>query len=288
MYCWGHDYGTGWLSNDVNESPLPIQVDGSAHFVPGSVAMSSGFNFQAVCGITVPQQSGNIWCTGSTDISSSIPTHTWSVNNNSVCVGDDFACAITKSGNMYCWGPPTVVNVLLGTGWGVVWGTYGIPLILLQTWTAVTCGAQFACGLTSTGYTYCWGDVNGWASPVPPVFGAASQQASAIAAGWNSVCMIGISGGNLKCFGYSGGLTNALTKANNVNGPWNPNVFTLSDSGGCVVAATTGPTPTPQCWVDPYYYPGANIPSGAPASPAPPQAFNQISGGFGYFCGVTW
>jgi len=113
LYCWGHTYTdppsdlyiNTWTLVTAGGSPVPVSIEeGVATFVPGSVAIGKGINWQSICGITLSGASNNIFCTGSSLIANPPTGHWWSLNNNTVCVGDAFACAVSLHGQMFCWG----------------------------------------------------------------------------------------------------------------------------------------------------------------------------------------
>jgi alpha-tubulin suppressor-like RCC1 family protein len=73
----------------------------------------------------------------------------------SVSVGGGFACALTESGQAFCWGSNLVGQ--LGNG------TTGAPALIPQpvagdmSFTVLTASGAHVCGLTAEGVAYCWG-----------------------------------------------------------------------------------------------------------------------------------
>jgi len=74
-----------------------------------------------------------------------------------VSAGDDFSCAVERtSGLPYCWGENGYGQ--LGDGTQVARNR---PTLIgggLLTFTRISAGTRFACGLATTGAAYCWGD----------------------------------------------------------------------------------------------------------------------------------
>src|SRR3989442_13046714 len=72
-----------------------------------------------------------------------------------VAAGAGFACGATPSGVAYCWGDGWYGQ--LGTGATQTNSTTPVPVAGGLTFTAVTAGSNFACGVTPSGTAYCWG-----------------------------------------------------------------------------------------------------------------------------------
>src|SRR5664280_2963796 len=72
-----------------------------------------------------------------------------------VVTGYAHTCALAPSGQAYCWGRHA--SGQLGDGSGTNRLT---PVAVQQggvTFTSITAGAYYTCGLTSAGAAYCWG-----------------------------------------------------------------------------------------------------------------------------------
>ena len=77
----------------------------------------------------------------------------------SVSAGWSFACALTTEGQPYCWGNAAADDEV----WTVVSGdaiARRVPSAVAGrlTFASLSAGKQHACGVTTTGVAYCWGD----------------------------------------------------------------------------------------------------------------------------------
>jgi alpha-tubulin suppressor-like RCC1 family protein len=189
-YCWG-DNGFGQLGANSASGTIPV---GSMT----GVAVAGGLTFARVsagdvvsCGITT---SGAAYCWGKNDLGGlgigtsngpedcpvyqvqrdphplHIPcSHTpvaimGGLTFSTVSAMASGACGLTTTGAAYCWGPNW--NGELGTG--TLTGPQtcgGYPCSTLPaavtgglTFSVLGAGLLSACGLTSTGAAYCWGD----------------------------------------------------------------------------------------------------------------------------------
>jgi alpha-tubulin suppressor-like RCC1 family protein len=70
-------------------------------------------------------------------------------------VGGDHACAISSSGNAYCWGAPD--RWLLGSDVDSL--TAGVPVRVAgnHQFGAIAAGEKFTCAIASDGQAFCWG-----------------------------------------------------------------------------------------------------------------------------------
>lgn len=75
---------------------------------------------------------------------------------DSVSAGQDHACGLTPTGNIYCWGGNTLGQ--LGTGNTNPQATPQLVSVTpAATFTSVAAAAQFTCALTTTNVILCWG-----------------------------------------------------------------------------------------------------------------------------------
>jgi alpha-tubulin suppressor-like RCC1 family protein len=187
VYCWGFNGGTSWggelgngITNGSSSTPVEVLGVGGTGFLSGVTAVSVGYS--SACAVT---SSGNVYCWGVNtygQLGNGTSTGPDTCSNSgdgyacsptpvavtglsgvaAVSAGEYFACAVTSSGNAYCWGDNasgqlgnnttteenTPVEVLGVGGTGFLSGV-----------TAVSAGYSSACALLSGGTTVeCWGD----------------------------------------------------------------------------------------------------------------------------------
>jgi alpha-tubulin suppressor-like RCC1 family protein len=118
---------------------------------------------------------------------------------SSYTAGSQMTCAITNSGQTYCWGygfgfdPSSTI---------LEQRNYPVPVAVGHTFTQVAVGYAHACGRESTGHVFCWGQsaAAGSTDYLPePIEVSGNHIFSSIAAGLFHTC--GISSGQLYCWG---------------------------------------------------------------------------------------
>lgn len=148
-YCWGTN-GRGELGNGAvgERSATPVAVVGGLSFKDIS-ADATGVS-GAVLGLTI---AGETYAWGAGD---PVPTRLagapvfTSVARNYV-----HACGIAADRTAYCWGE----NWSGELGSGVVGGSSATPVPVTGglTFSALTVGERYTCGVTTSGAAYCWG-----------------------------------------------------------------------------------------------------------------------------------
>lgn len=72
-----------------------------------------------------------------------------------IAAGGQAACAITRTGEGYCWGDNTAQRLGLGTAAPSI--AVPTPVLGGHTWTTIQTGNQHTCGIATDGSLWCWG-----------------------------------------------------------------------------------------------------------------------------------
>jgi len=163
-YCWGENLYGSVGDNTTTPRAAPVAVN-SAGVLLGKTISSVSAGVSSACAV---DSTGKVYCWGNGVLgngssgSSAVPvavTSTGALNGKvvtSVSIGNGFACALATDGKAYCWGGNTYGQ--LGTG--NTTASY-VPIAVTGlngiTFTQITAGNFWACGLTTTGTVYCWG-----------------------------------------------------------------------------------------------------------------------------------
>ena len=165
-YCWGGNAGGQIGDGTTTTRNIPTLVSGGHSWKSIS---SGGGDDPNTCAITTD---GAAYCWGNNDMGKLgegtretdrlIPTlvlggHTWDVISN----GQTNTCGVTTDGAAYCWGMPNFGQ----NGNGDIENDKYSPSLVSgsHTWATIDVGYQYACGVTTGGDAYCWGD-NGYGS----------------------------------------------------------------------------------------------------------------------------
>jgi alpha-tubulin suppressor-like RCC1 family protein len=162
VYCWGR--------NEQGQLGDGTYIDRT---VPGPVAMPAGVRFvemtargRGACGLA---EEGTIYCWGG-NFSGQLGDGTRTDRNAPAPVlapagvlfvsaetGAAHSCARDATGNAYCWGLNNFGQLGDGTTAMRLEATL-VQAPLGVTFTSLSPGEQFTCGITSEGEAYCWGD----------------------------------------------------------------------------------------------------------------------------------
>ena len=121
-----------------------------------------------------------------------------------VSAGEEFSCGVTTGGRVFCWGDNLAGELGTGTNTGPQGCEFGrpcsrtpVPVVGGLTFTTVSAGGSHACGVTSDGAAYCWGDNSAGAlgdgtttSQTAPVLVAGGLHFKAVSAGAQSTCAV--------------------------------------------------------------------------------------------------
>lgn len=160
-YCWGsNSVGQLGNTNPVN-SNVPVAVMTPLAFkaitVGGAHTCALTTGGQAHCwGSNTHGQLGN-----DATVDSNIPVQvSGSLVFAQIDAGGYFTCGVTTTGTGYCWGSD--ISGELGNGGVITNSTTDIsktPTLVAGglTWSRISAGRSFACGVTTNGAGYCWG-----------------------------------------------------------------------------------------------------------------------------------
>jgi alpha-tubulin suppressor-like RCC1 family protein len=221
-YCWGDNFAGRLGDGSTFSSNIPVLVANPAAGPEtySSISASNGhtcvvgLNSDAYCwGDNTNGQLGN----SGAGLSSNIPLlvsnpSAGAVTYISISAGYSHTCALASSSIAYCWGrnfegqlgdssnTASSIPVLVTAGVGI-------------TYTSISAGNDFSCGIQSNGAAYCWGNNSngnlGNNTITPSNFpvlvsnpSAGSVQYSSIATGGFHTCAIALSG-DAYCWGYN-------------------------------------------------------------------------------------
>lgn len=155
-YCWGRN--SGGLLGDGNagtDSHFPVAVAGGLRFE----SISAGITH--TCGVTV---GGAGYCWGLNELGqlgdgtlsdSDVPAPVAGLLNfESISAGYFHTCGVVTGGDAYCWGRNT--EGALGDG---TLSDSNIPVLVAGelTFESITVGRLHTCAVTTSGDAYCWG-----------------------------------------------------------------------------------------------------------------------------------
>jgi alpha-tubulin suppressor-like RCC1 family protein len=256
------------------------------------------------------------------DTAAPVPVR-WGYTYSSLSAGQDFACGVSTSGPTYCWGQNIVGQLGNGTFNGPQTCTNAVPCSTVpiavqngQTFTRVSVGGDFACGVTSTAAAYCWGwnevgqlgigilsgpescSGNPCSTLPRPVAGGLAF--TTVSAGGYSACALA-SSGKAYCWGYdqSGQLGDSSTTTTATPVLVAGGLVFKAVSAGATFACGLTPAGVAYCWGDNTYgelgdstTTGPEQCSGKPCSTTPvavagSYTFGALTAGNGFACGLT-
>ena|GEM_PF-1569300 len=331
LVCWGSDFsgelGNGTIKGDQARANVVDTRQLEDGLSTRWRSIDTGTNTS--CGITV---AGEGYCWGQLltpngfasvltptpiDISALPRGTTWSVISPGN--GANYSsCGVTALGTAYCWGADT--SGKLGNGPAPAQPSpFPVDISKLSpetTWTAISVGSTHACGLTSEGAAYCWGNDSGGRLGNGTGLTAAQQSPSAvdvsklppgtkwtaISAGFAHTCAL-TAEGKAYCWGTdtSGQLGNGALGATVSPGPVDMSAL---PQGLTFVQLSTGEQHTcalasdgsAWCWGlrasgrlgDGSADGSAQSPVAVDVSMLPPgTAWKTVSAGYGSTCGLT-
>ncbi|MBU1220414.1 hypothetical protein KKF34_06280 [Myxococcota bacterium] len=163
LWCWGYN-NWGNLGNHSYANALSPAEVYWASTSPDFVKVSAGG--RSTCAVDT---TGQAYCWGNSDygqlgdgmFSSSdepvLVTQTGGLLFADVSVGQNFACGISTSGNVYCWGRGAK-NILGADSGGETSGIpYEVPIPSGVSFISIESGFYHACAISTMGQLYCWG-----------------------------------------------------------------------------------------------------------------------------------
>ncbi len=167
-FCWGTS-AAGLLGNGWAFWPAPLQVFSVPVPVSGDEAfVSLALGWQSTCALTAVGEA-HCWGVAQPPDFSHVPVQlVGGLTFASIDVGPDAACGVTPDGTGYCWGSNR--DFQLGTGtleFDSEFQPVGIDSRVPEEvfgghlFLSIEVGDRFACGLTSGGVAYCWGQGGG-------------------------------------------------------------------------------------------------------------------------------
>jgi len=152
-WCWGGGIPGGLGNGTQSDVLVPVAVAGSLRFS----------QLSSTCALT---SDGLAYCWGDnsvgqlgdgTNAGSSVPVAVSGGRQYvSIGVGGRHACALTSNGAAYCWGSNESGALGLGTT-TISESAVPVPVSGGLAFTSLAVGAGHTCGLTTSGFTYCWG-----------------------------------------------------------------------------------------------------------------------------------
>ena len=260
VVCWGgNDRGQLGIGGDAHAA-APTPVAGVATFTQVSAGLTHS------CGITL---GGGVQCWGANDFGqlgdSTAVDHatpqriakTGAHAFRAVAVGMAHTCALTVSGEVYCWGRNNYGQLGIGS---VSNERTPVRVASGAAFVALAVGWNHSCALTTTGHAYCWGEnANGELGdgttilrPTPVAVVGDQVEAPtfrAIAAGGSHTCALSL-GGEAYCWGHDNygqlGMGDRIDRATPTKVQTNQAFFTVTTGGVHTCALTAGGAA--YCW----------------------------------------
>ena len=159
-YCWGPNtdgqLGSG-ASNAGSKTPVAVLGGHSFRMISTETPVTCGVTNSNVGYCWGDNTEAQVNATSDALTPTAIPGgHAFQM----VDVGANHACGVTTAGAAYCWGSDS--NGQLGDAGTISYSsadTNAVPVLVAggHTWSTITTGQYFTCGLTTGGVAYCWG-----------------------------------------------------------------------------------------------------------------------------------
>ncbi|ACL23605.1 RCC1 domain-containing protein [Chloroflexus aggregans] len=212
VWCWGYNLSGQLGDGTTTDRSTPVAVSG---LTSGVTVIAAG-RFHT-CALT---SSGGVWCWGAnfdgqlgdgttTNRTTPVAVSGLPSGVTAIAAGGWHTCALTSSGEVWCWGDNYYGQ--LGDGTTTNRSTPGAVSGLPSGVTAIAAGWEHTCALTSSGEVWCWGDNyygqlgDGTTTnrSTPGAVSGLPSGVTAIAAGVYHTCALTGSGG-VMCWGNNG------------------------------------------------------------------------------------
>lgn len=159
-YCWGANWNGQLGDGTWDDRDTPTLVTGG--YTWQTVAVGA----QHSCGVTT---SGAVYCWGRNNNGQAGQSNTGNdyaapqlVDDSRTYVdvgaADEHSCALTDTGDVYCWGYDNDCVGVLGDGGWCSWTTSPTLVQGGYTFEKLRVGREHVCGITTSQAAYCWGD----------------------------------------------------------------------------------------------------------------------------------
>jgi alpha-tubulin suppressor-like RCC1 family protein len=207
-------FSIGFARNSVHAEVNETSVNSSTRRAQSAISLGAGHS----CAIV---EGGNIKCWGRNDYGQ-LGDNSLSLRQTPVAVtgstqsftqlalGEYFSCALSSSGEVFCWGRNT--NGQLGLSNTIDKRTITNSVSSLSNVTSISAGNNFACAIisSSTFQVKCWGQnadgqlgIGSLSPTMAPTFAVSlTSQPVAVSAGNYHACSLGQSG-NVQCWGQN-------------------------------------------------------------------------------------
>ncbi len=177
VYCWGDNTYGQLGNNSIKNSTTPVKViNGNNVFDDFPAVKNISLGMYHTCAVT---KSEDLYCWGRNDYyqlgsgdnnNKLYPTKVIGENGDSflnilsVSAGDNHTCAITKDGNLYCFGKNDYYQLGTGDDYEYSYPTRVIDNTneYLSNIIQVSLGESYTCAVNSLGELYCWGKKRFW------------------------------------------------------------------------------------------------------------------------------
>ena len=242
--CWGSNWAGRLGNSSTNDSATPVSafaLNGAATIAAGTHSCASTTSGAVMCWGT--NGWGNLGIGDPTIQSVDVPPSVLGLSDvAAVAVGGDYACALTHSGHISCWGNNS--NGRTGRNTRTM-ATSPIPVVGVSNATEVVSGADHSCAALADGGITCWGDNTFGQLAVDPSLPASGTPLPAVVPTLSGLAM----GGSHSC-GVAAGDAGVVCWGCDVNGqlgngtwqtwsPYNmPSSFPVPGAATSVVAGS--------------------------------------------------